>query len=181
MLILGIDPGSINTGWGLIHKQGKKISYVSSGVLNFSEKDFMQRLPEIKSQIKKLISELKPDAISMESLIYVKSPTALIKLAQTRGIILSVLIDKYQGKIFEYSPNFIKSQTVGHGHANKESVQKFLQMMFGDIKFKTHDESDALAIAICHALENSRFPRVKNTKAKSGSLKSSLAHRIKQP
>ena len=174
MLILGIDPGSIRTGWGLIKKEGKRIHYVSSGVLRFEGKDYMDRLPSIKNKTLALIEQTQPAVISMESLIYVKSPTALIKLAQTRGIILSVLIDQYQGKIFEYAPNLVKSQTVGHGHADKASVQKFLNMMLGISDFQSDDESDALAIAICHALSG-------QTGVKSGgnkSLKTALAHKV---
>lgn len=176
MLILGIDPGSRKTGWGLIKKQGKKIHYVASGVLQFKGADFMDRLPTVKSEMKQLLKELQPDVISMESLIYVKSPTALIKLAQTRGIILAELFNKYEGKIFEYSPNLVKSQTVGHGHASKESVQKFLAMTLGKKEFKTDDESDALAIAMCHALSGGN--KADKSKGKARSLKASLAHKV---
>lgn len=177
MLILGIDPGSIRTGWGLIRKEGRKIHYVDSGVLSFKEKDFLARIPGMKEQIKQVLKQCQPDAISMESLIYVKSPTALIKLAQTRGVILSALSDKYSKKIFEYSPNYVKSQTVGHGHADKASVQKFLQMTLGKDNFKSDDESDALAIAICHALDGGKIPQ----KVRGGKgLKSALAHKVRE-
>ena len=157
MLVLGIDPGSINSGWALLKADGNKIHYIASGILKFDAKtDFLNRLGEINIKFKQLISELKPDEISLESLIYVKSPTALIKLAQTRGIILSNLVEKYEGKIFEYSPNLVKSTAVGHGHADKESVQKFLDMMIGKRDYKSHDESDAVAIAICHIINRGK-------------------------
>lgn len=175
MLILGIDPGSRKTGWGLVKKQGKKIHYVASGVLIFKGDDFMQRLATVKSEIQALLNETQPDEVSMESLIYVKSPTALIKLAQTRGVILGELFDRYEDKIFEYSPNLVKSQTVGHGHASKEGVQKFLSMTLGKKDFKTDDESDALAIALCHALSGGK---VQGKKGKARSLKASLAHKV---
>lgn len=179
MLILGIDPGSRKTGWGLIKKQGRKIHYVGSGVLVFKGENFMERLSTVKAEIKALLKETQPDEVSMESLIYVKSPTALIKLAQTRGVILGELFQSFENRIFEYSPNLVKSQTVGHGHASKEGVQKFLSMTLGVKDFKTDDESDALAIALCHALSGgSLSSKSGKTRGKSGSLKASLAHKV---
>lgn len=179
MLVLGIDPGSITTGWALLKTSGNKISYIASGVLSFDKKsDFLDRLSEIKIKSDQLIDELKPSEIALESLIYVKSPTALIKLAQTRGIILSSLVEKYPGKIFEYSPNLVKSSAVGHGHADKESVRKFLDMMIGKKEYKSHDESDAVAIALCHILNKDK-PKGSSKKPSGKGLAASLAHRIR--
>jgi crossover junction endodeoxyribonuclease RuvC len=67
---------------------------------------------------------------------------------------LGVLSQNYEHKIFEYSPNLVKSTVVGHGHADKEGIQKFIQTYLGISEFKTHDESDAIAIALCHILQN---------------------------
>lgn len=180
MLTLGIDPGSITTGWALLRSTGKKVEYVDSGVLKFDSKiDFLQRLTEIKFKVDELIKGLNPDDISLESLIYVKSPTTLIKLAQTRGMILSSMVEKYEGRIYEYSPNLVKSSAVGHGHADKESVKKVLDMLLGKRDYKTHDESDAVAIALCHILNKGR-PMDKKVKVKKSSgMASSLAHKIK--
>lgn len=180
MLVLGIDPGSITTGWALLKTHGNKISYVASGVLQFNQKlDFLDRLSEIKEKSDELIKELKPTEIALESLIYVKSPTALIKLAQTRGMILSSMVEKYQSKIYEYSPNLVKSSAVGHGHADKESVRKFLDMMIGKKDYKSHDESDAVAIALCHILNKDKpQTKVKTKKGSGKGLAASLAHRI---
>ena len=116
--------------------------------------------------------------ISIESLIYVKSPTALIKLAQARGVILSALANLgYQDKIFEYSPNLVKSSTTGHGHTDKLGGQKFLNTVLGSRNYATDDESDALLIAMCHVFQHNN-PKAKNTKSGKGSLAQSLAHRI---
>jgi crossover junction endodeoxyribonuclease RuvC len=182
MLVLGIDPGSVTTGWALLKSEGTKVHYVASGVLCFNKKmKFLERLSEIKKKSDELLSQLKPTVIAMESLIFVKSPTSLIKLAQTRGIILSSIVEKYEGRIFEYSPNLVKSSAVGHGHADKESVKKVLDMLLGEREYKTHDESDAVAVALCHIVNSPRngitkIPRTK-TRAKSG-LAAALAHKI---
>lgn len=184
LLVLGIDPGSINLGWALLKSEGNKVHYVCSGVLSFDSKtEFLDRLKEINIKTKELIVELKPDEISLESLIYVKSPTSLIKLAQTRGIILSNMVNDYSGKIFEYSPNLVKSSAVGHGHADKESVRKFLDMMIGKIDYKSHDESDAVAIALCHIINrgNNKVSSKKSAprKSRGNNLAASLAHKIR--
>lgn len=179
MLVLGIDPGSVTTGWALLKSSGSKIHCVSSGILKFDAKsDFMDRLQDISRQAKSLVKELSPDAIALEALIYVKSPQALIKLAQTRGVILAACVEKHQGKIFEYSPNLVKSSAVGHGHANKESVRKFLDMTLGKRDYQTHDESDAVAIALCHIMQNRKGAPLKRS-AGGGSLAKALAHKLK--
>lgn len=179
MIILGIDPGSITTGWALLESKGNKASYISSGVLKFEAKTpFLDRINQIKSEVEKLLNELNPDEVALESLIYVKSPTALIKLAQTRGVMLSALNPKFFGKIYEYSPNLIKSTAVGHGHADKESVQKFLDMVLGKRKYATHDESDAVAIALCHILNRGNGANIASKKTKGKGLAASLAHKV---
>ncbi len=171
MLILGIDPGSRKIGYGLIWVQGKKLTYVTSGVLRFDHiETFLDRLGEIYLKITQLLVECqkvhpnfpkniggKSESIKMEvaieSLIYVKSVTSLAKLAEARGAIISAIKNQEcVSSVEEYSPNLIKSSVTGHGHASKEAVDKALGFLFGEIKFKTHDESDALAIATCHAM-----------------------------
>lgn len=183
MIVLGIDPGSRKTGYAFIELKNGKFTHIKSGVLNFGhEQFFLDRINLISDGILKILDEQPVDAISMESLIYVKSPTALIKLAQTRGVILSEISKKYPGKIFEYSPNLIKSVAVGHGHADKKSIQKFLSMILGISAFSTSDESDAMAIALCHLLQNPKnvpLEKIEKKTSKSRSLKASLAHKVK--
>lgn len=153
MIILGIDPGSRKAGYALIDVQGKKISYIASGVLKYDHVDeFLERLGMIYETCSELSDRFKPDEVSIEALIYVKSVDALSKLAQARGAMIAAFSRSHKGRIFEYAPNAIKSSVTGHGHADKESINKAMTMMFGQIKFKTADESDALAIAVCHAL-----------------------------
>lgn len=187
MLVLGIDPGSIVTGWALLKSDGNKVHYIASGVLRFNkEVKFLERLTQIKSESDKLISEVSPDEIALESLIYAKSPTALIKLAQTRGVLLSSMVSKFEGKIFEYSPNLVKSSAVGHGHADKESVRKVLDLVLGPRNYETHDESDAAAVALCHIMNKNNLGGQKSLKTKktitnnkkSRGLAASLAHKI---
>jgi crossover junction endodeoxyribonuclease RuvC len=153
MRILGIDPGSRKAGYALIEASGRKFTYLDSGVLRYDNIDeFLDRLGVIYESCDKLIQEYSPDEIAIESLIYVKSVTSLAKLAQARGAMIAAFAKTHCGKVVEYSPNLIKSSVTGHGHATKESVDKALSLIFGKKDFRTHDESDALAIALCHAL-----------------------------
>jgi len=183
---LAIDPGSVTAGYALLKKEGRKITYMTSGILKFDNKvEFLHRVKNIFEQTEALLAAYSPDEIALESLIFVKSPDALMKLAQSRGTMLAALSRNYHEKIFEYSPNLVKSTVTGHGHADKEGIQKFLRQYLGITEFKTHDESDACAIALCHLLNRDvRLPveKKKRSSGKSGSgLAASLAHRIKEP
>lgn len=186
MIVLAIDPGSVTAGYALLEKQGRHVRYIASGILKFdAKKEFILRVKDIVTQTQQIVDSYKPDQIALESLIFVKSPTALIKLAQSRGAMLGVLAQDYEGKIFEYSPNLVKSTVVGHGHADKEGIQKFLQTYLGLSDFKTHDESDAIAIALCHILQNqnislaSAMAKTPRVKSKGRGLAASVSHKVK--
>lgn len=184
MIVLAIDPGSVTAGYALLQKDGRKVNYIASGVLKFnSDDEFLHRVKDIFEQTSNLLEQFTPDHIALESLIFVKSPTALIKLAQSRGTMLAALSQKYHQKIFEYSPNVVKATVTGHGHADKEGIQKVLKTYFGLENFKTHDESDAIAIALCHILNHGttilKAPKQKVSKKSGNGLASALAHKIK--
>jgi len=153
-LILGIDPGSIKTGFALIKKEGKRFHYIESGVIKFdAKKDFIYRISNIYADLRELILRIDPDEVAFESLIYVKNVSSLAKLAQARGAMIAAC-SKY--KMYEYPPTLVKNTVTQDGHASKQGVSKVLEMVFGKIAFKTHDESDALAIALCHGLLGGR-------------------------
>lgn len=169
MIILGIDPGSRVTGYGLIEVNGRKIRYLDSGILKFDHiNSFIDRLQIIYEETANLVEKYNPDEVALESLIYVKSVTSLAKLAQARGAMVAALKDK---KCVEYSPNLIKSTVSGHGHASKEAIEKILKLTLGDIKIKRHDESDALAIALCHVLLRDRNLPMRQKKNTQRSLR----------
>ena len=154
--ILGIDPGSLKAGYALLLQEGRHFRYVDSGVFIYpGQAKFLARLNLIYNSFAQLLELYHPDEVALESLVFVKSPTSLIKLAQARGIMLAAL-RAMEGKIYEYSPNLVKSSVTGHGLADKASVQKSLNMILGLSRekkhFQTFDESDALAVALCHGL-----------------------------
>ncbi len=153
MKILGIDPGSRKAGFGLVMMKGKKVEYLASGTLRYDcQLPILDRLGEIYLSCIKLVEKYQPDEIAIEALIHVKNVSSLAKLAQARGAMIAAMVKSHRGKIFEYSPTMIKSTVTGHGFADKMGIQKFISMMLGNMKFDTDDESDALAIAICHGI-----------------------------
>ena len=187
MKVLGIDPGTRNVGYALL-SQGASggIKCLTSGTLKLGEAEVLDRLLHLQELLTKLILELKPDHIAFESLIYVKSPTALIKLAMAKGVMLGVAGNQYKGKIFEYKPNLVKQIVTGNGHADKQAMQKMIQLLIGVDHFSTFDESDAISVALCHLLLSESkiscaqpvFSATKKGK-RSNSLAASLSHRIK--
>ncbi len=179
MYVLGIDPGSITTGWALIESSGRSVKYIDSGVLKFNSKtEFIDRVTEIKKATDELISKIDADEVAIESLIFVKNPNSMAKLAQTRGVILASLSEKFDKKIFEYAPTLIKAAATGYGHSDKESIQKFIDMLLGKREYQTHDESDAIAIALCHILNKGNAAVKSKSSKKSKGLAASLAHKV---
>jgi crossover junction endodeoxyribonuclease RuvC len=114
--------------------------------------NFMNRLDYIYQSTLELMEMYSPDEVAFESLIYVKNPSSLIKLAQARGAMVAAVSNKLKDRVHEYSPNLIKTTVSGDGHATKDGIQKSLELVFGKLSYKSFDESDALAIAFCHAL-----------------------------
>ncbi len=177
MIILGIDPGSRKAGYGVIKIEKRKFQYIASGVMSYDGvSNFMDRLGIIYESCLELTKEFEPDQIAIESLIYVKSVPSLAKLAQARGAMIATFMATHQKKVFEYSPNLIKSSVSGHGHAKKEEIEKSISMILGKgIEIKRHDESDALAIAICHGLLEGSSP-AKNVGRGGSSLRQAFKH-----
>ena len=141
-------------GYALVDVMGRRPSYVESGTLNYSKiRDYFDRLPKMFQHLREILGTFSPDEIALESLIYVKSPSSLIKLAHARGAVMaSFCEDKYRGKVFEYAPNFVKRAVSGHGHTSKEGIEKAVSLILGVKVYESSDESDALAIALCHSL-----------------------------
>lgn len=178
MRILGIDPGSRNAGYCIIETNTRTFCHIASGTIRLSKIDnFSLRLKNIYNDCQQIIELYSPDEISLESLIYVKSPTSLIKLAQARGAMIAAFSQTHENKIYEYAPNLIKSTVTGHGHADKKSIAKAAKILLSYHHFDSEDSSDAAAIALCHAFLLGSNSGVIKSKARN-SLAKSVEHKL---
>lgn len=177
-LILGVDPGSVNMGYALVKASSKKFKIIESGTLRLgSKEEFFSRISKIADFFQAFSSKNEPFELAMESLIHVKNVNSLAKLAQARGAMMAAVSAKSLG-FHEYAPNLIKSTVSGYGLSNKTSVEKSLGFVFPDHTFSSHDESDALAVALCHAFIGGNPARsaVPRASKKARSLKDSFKH-----
>ncbi len=151
MKILGIDPGTLKTGYGIIELSNGKIKLLSSGVIeNKRIKSLPQRLKIIYDEITKLIDEYLPDELSIESAFYGKNVQSALKIGHARGVSILAAINK-EIPTFEYSPREIKKAVVGNGAASKQQVMFMVnQILQLKKKKKNFDETDAIAVALCH-------------------------------
>lgn len=151
MLILGIDPGSRLTGYGLVQYSQRKLFYVASGCIRCNVlHSFANRLGQIFENISILIKEYSPEETAIEQIFMHRNPTAALKLGQARGAAICAIIQKGL-PLAEYSAKQIKQAVSAYGSASKLQIQymvKKLLNLSGDIQT---DAADALAVAICHA------------------------------
>ena len=151
MRVLGIDPGTITSGYGIVDEEGNSIFFVDAGGITTSSKaSFPERLKKIYEGIDALIERHSPDMVAMESLFFAKNVQSALKLGHARGVALLAAVNRGL-PIFEYSPSEIKQAVVGYGAADKAQVQKMVGALLKlETLPKPYDASDALAAAICH-------------------------------
>ncbi|MGV3279051.1 crossover junction endodeoxyribonuclease RuvC [Rickettsiales bacterium LUAb2] len=153
MKILGIDPGLRFTGWGIIQKEGNNISYIASDVISPTVKlSTSERLATLHTKILEVLQQYNPDCVIIEKTFVNNNNVSSLKLGEARGVVVMTPALK-NIEVIEYAPNTIKKVVTGAGHANKEQVQKMVQMVLPKINLQQQkqDVSDALAIALCHA------------------------------
>lgn len=154
MIILGIDPGSRITGYGLIENLPNKMTYIDSGHLKVQGNQLAEKLGFIFSRISELIQQYQPQQMGIESVFMHKNADSALKLGQARGAaICAAQHSKLQ--VFEYAPREIKLAIVGQGGAHKDQVKHMVTHLLGIKHELQSDESDGLAIAICHAQHQS--------------------------
>lgn len=152
MVILGIDPGSVVTGYGVLAHHNRKNKLLKCGIIRpDTDLSFSQRLLHIYDALLALVSDVSPDEVAIESVFYGANTQSLIKLCQARGAILTALANS-DLPIFEYAPREVKKAVVGRGGASKEQVQFMMQRLFGQKALSdAFDATDGVAIALCHA------------------------------
>lgn len=150
MYILGIDPGSRTTGYGIVAANAGKITYVTSGCIKLVGSDMPPRLRQLYDAMLQLSSQFKIDTCVIESVFVRNNVSSALKLGQARGVLL-LFAAKLTDKIYEYSPREVKQAVVGYGGAEKTQVQTMVKSILSLSSMPQEDAADALAIAICHA------------------------------
>lgn len=155
MIILGIDPGTARTGYGIIEKKGNSLRAVKYGLIETS-KDLPppERLGNVHDGVVSLIRKFRPDAMAVEKLFFNRNAKTVMSISESRGVILLAAV-KCGIDIFEYTPLQIKMALTGYGMAEKGQVERMTRALLGLKEIpKPDDIADALAIAVCGANSN---------------------------
>jgi crossover junction endodeoxyribonuclease RuvC len=150
MRVLGIDPGSRITGYGIVDQQGNRLVHVDNGaIFTDSATDFPGRLKSIFDGLSAIIAEFKPDQVAIENIFFSNNVQSALKLGQARGAAIVAAVNAGL-PVAEYSALQVKQAVVGQGRAEKGQVQKMLKALLSLPETAQADASDALAVAICH-------------------------------
>lgn len=150
MIIIGIDPGSRVTGWGVIQEVANQFKYMGSGVIKLPGDDFSLRMAMLYEQLVQVMQEYQPDQAALESLFVHKNASSALKLGHARGVIL-LACQHHPVPVSEYAPRLIKQAVSGYGNADKEQIKQCVGLLLNHRHALVADEADALAMAICHA------------------------------
>ncbi len=151
MRILGIDPGTNVTGYGVVEKTRTGLSQVLYGEIRISRGEpLSQRLQRIYDGLTAVIEKSGPSMVALEDIFYGKNVKSLIKQGHARGVVL-LAASQCGLPVYEYSPLEIKKAVVGYGRAEKRQVQQMVKAILGMTELPDEDAADALAAAICHS------------------------------
>jgi crossover junction endodeoxyribonuclease RuvC len=151
MLIIGLDPSLTCTGWGIVAKQGNRLSHIANGQIKTDPKaSLAERLVTLDAGLAAVIAEFRPDSGAVEEVFVNKNPQSTLKLGQARGVCLLALA-KAGLPVAEYATRLVKKAIVGTGAAEKAQVQAMLGVLLPGVKLAGADAADALAVAIAHA------------------------------
>ncbi|MCC6794481.1 MAG: crossover junction endodeoxyribonuclease RuvC [Candidatus Hydrogenedentes bacterium] len=150
MRVLGFDPGTATTGYGVVEGKGTRLIHIAHGVISTpAHTHFAARLRTIHEEVARLIFEYKPEAVAVEKLYFSRNVTTGISVAQSRGVI-ALAAEQASLPIGEFSPLEVKNSVVGYGKATKQQVQNMIKILLNlDAAPRPDDAADALALAIC--------------------------------
>jgi crossover junction endodeoxyribonuclease RuvC len=147
--ILGIDPGSRLTGFGVLDLEREKATYVASGTIKSLDGDFSARLKQIFESVSEIVEQYQPDVVAVESVFMAKNAGSALKLGHARSAAICATF-AYDVEVVEYAPREIKQAIVGTGAATKEQVQHMVVSLLQLEGVPAADAADALAAALCH-------------------------------
>lgn len=150
MRVLGIDPGSRTTGFGIVEVTRAGAGYVGSGCIRAAQGEFMDRLKTIYDGVAEVITRYQPATVAIEKVFFARNADSALKLGQARGVALCAALQAGL-PVVEYTALQIKQAVVGRGHAEKQQVQHMIQALLRLDRAPQVDAADALACALCHA------------------------------
>ena len=160
MRVLGIDPGTLTSGYGIVAEEDHKLFHIASGGISPSAKQpFPKRLKKIYEELEKIIDKYRPQVVVVEDIFVSKNIQSALKLGHARGVAILVAMNAGLA-VFEYAPLEVKQAVVGNGKADKKQVQMMVKALL-DLPKVPHpaDAADALAAAICH-IHSSRLKEI---------------------
>lgn len=169
MRVLGIDPGSRITGYGVVEQAGSRLVHVDNGAI-FTDKaaDFPGRLKLVFEGVSSVIEQYRPELMAIEDVYVATNVNSALKLGQARGVAIAAAVNAGL-PVFEYTASQIKQAVVGQGRAGKEQVQRMVKALLGLPEVAQADASDAIAVAVCHlnsyALREKTGPAVVSRKS----------------
>ncbi len=150
MRVIGIDPGSKVCGYGIVEQEGTELQFIESGVIcPKALLSIHKRLYLISEGISLKIQQFAPTCMAIEKVFVAKNSKSALHLGQARGALLTIA-GGLEMEVHEYSSTTVKKTVTGNGRASKEEMQKIVSMIIGKKTFESSDESDAIAIAVCH-------------------------------
>ncbi len=149
MVVLGVDSGSLSTGYGLVEGQGSRLRALEFGAIrNPASAPHPERLFAIQERLRELLRKHRPDAVALEEVFVAKNARSALILGQVRGVVMVTALAEGV-KVSEYTPNQVKMAVTGYGHADKAQMQQMVKLLLGlDSPPTPHDAADALALAI---------------------------------
>jgi crossover junction endodeoxyribonuclease RuvC len=147
--ILGIDPGSQITGYGIIDTDGNHSTHITHGSIHIEAEELPDKLRTIFERLGEIVANFQPEEMAIEKVFMHRNADSALKLGQARGAAITACAT-LDLKIFEYTANQVKQATVGKGHAAKEQVQHMVKVLLCLEQIPQADAADALAVALCH-------------------------------
>ena len=168
-IILGIDPGTVIMGYGLVHVKGTKLNLIACGIIRLDKHtEQADRLKVIFEQVTKIIETHIPDELAIEAPFFGKNVQSMLKLGRAQGVAIAAALAR-NVPISEYSPKKIKQSITGNGNASKEQVAAMLQTLLNVNELHNYlDASDALGAAVCHYFQTKSLGGEKGKQAYTG-------------
>ena len=182
MIAIGVDPGTLHLGWGVVRREGSRVSHVAHGVIDLDPKQGLPaRLARIADELDVILDRYRPQVAAVETLFFHRDAQAAAKLGHARGVVLLCLSRKGV-ELAEYAPARVKRTVAGSGRAGKSQVSQMVRAILALREVPRSDAGDALALALTHlrlgplqeALERSHVPAASGRRSGSPARKSAL-------